>query len=252
MIIDLSGTVALVTGARHGIGAAAALALAQSGTTVFACGRREGDCAEIVAQIAAAGGKAFDMDLDVADLGSIRSRVEAVATRSGRLDIVVNNAAIIEPMARIADLDAEAFDLAMRTNVSGPAALVAAAWPHFAGGGRIINLLSGAALRPLTGWAAYCSSKAALLMLTRAADLEGAEHGIRSFGLAPGLVDTPMQASIRAVHVNEISDIPQSKLSAPQDAGRAIAWLASGRGDDYAGGMIDLRDAAFRARMDVA
>ncbi len=166
----------------------------------------------------------------MADLANVKSRIDEIAGRLGRLDIVVNNAATIEPMATIADLDAEKFDLAMRVNVSGAAAVVQAAWPHLEGHGRIVNLLSGAALRPLNGWAAYCSSKAALLMLTRAIDEEGKASGIRCFGIAPGLVDTAMQASIRAAGINEVSKIPQENLSDPAVSAGAIAWLASGYG----------------------
>lgn len=242
----LAGQVALVTGARHGIGAAAALALADGGAAVIVSGRREGDCAGVVSAIVARGGDAADMALDLGATGAIRQRVDAAAAAFGRLDIVVNNAGVIEPMAPIAALEPADFDHAMRINVTGPAAVIAAAWGHFGAGGRVINVLSGAALNPLAGWAAYCSSKAALLMLTRACDLEGAPQGIRCFGLAPGLVDTAMQAKIRAARINAISDIPQSKLSGPEAAARAIAWLASGAGDAHAGTMIDVRDEAIR------
>lgn len=251
MTVDLTGKVALVTGARRGIGAAAAVALAQAGATVAAAGRRAGDCAALVEEITAAGGKAFDHAMDVADLTGIAARIEALVERAGRLDVIVNNAGVIEPMSRLDALDAAAFDLAMRTNVSGPAAIIAAAWPHFRTGGRVINILSGAATRPLIGWAAYCSSKAALLMLTRAAELEGAAAGIHCFGLAPGLVDTAMQASIRAAKINSISDIPQEKLSTPRDAALAIAWLASGAGDAHAGTMVDIRNDDFRNEVGV-
>jgi NAD(P)-dependent dehydrogenase (short-subunit alcohol dehydrogenase family) len=78
--------------------------------------------------------------------------------------------------------------------------------------------------------------------------MEGAPLGIRCFGLAPGLVDTAMQASIRAAQINAISNIPREKLSSPDAAARAIAWLAGGEGDDYAGNMVDVRDEGFRAR----
>ena len=83
-------------------------------------------------------------------------------------------------------------------------------------------------------------------MLTRSTELEGAPAGIRCFGIAPGLVDTAMQATIRAAHINAISDIPQSRLSSPDEAGAAIAWLASGAGDGSAGVMVDIRDVDFR------
>ncbi|MDX3974876.1 SDR family oxidoreductase [Shinella sp.] len=245
---DLSGRTALVTGARHGLGAATAIALAEAGATVAVCGRKAGDCAEVVAAIEKAGGRAIDTALDVADLANVRGRIAEIVGRLGRLDIVVNNAATIEPMAPIGALDMERFDLAMRINVSGAAAVVNAAWPHLAGHGRIVNLLSGAATRPLHGWAAYCSGKAALLMLTRAIDEEGKAEGIRCFGIAPGLVDTAMQASIRAAGINEVSNIPQEKLSDPKVAAQAIAWLASGAGDEYAGTMADVRDTDFMAK----
>ncbi|GLR53521.1 SDR family oxidoreductase [Shinella yambaruensis] len=249
MTIDLAGRTAIVTGARHGLGAATAIALAGAGARVAVCGRRAGDCAAVVQAIEEAGGRALDAALDVADLANVKSRVAEIADRLGGLDVVVNNAATIEPMAPVAALDAEKFDLAMRVNVSGAAAVVTAAWPRLAGHGRIVNLLSGAAVRPLHGWAAYCSGKAALLMLTRAIDAEGKVEGIRCFGIAPGLVDTAMQASIRAAGINEVSSIPQEKLSDPKVAAKAIAWLASGAGDDYAGAMVDVRDTDFMAKV---
>jgi NAD(P)-dependent dehydrogenase (short-subunit alcohol dehydrogenase family) len=245
---SLVGKTALVTGARGGIGAATARALAEAGAAVAVCGRKPGDGAATVAAIEAAGGKAFDHALDVGDLAAVKARVAAGAERLGRLDIVVNNAGVIEPMAPLAAIDPMAFDRALRINVSGPAAIIAAAWPWLMGGGRVVNLLSGAALRPLHGWAAYCAGKAALLMLTQSVELEGAAAGIHCFGLAPGLVDTGMQAAIRAAHINAISDIPQEKLSSPGSAARAIAWLAAGAGDDLGGTMIDVRDGDFRRR----
>ena len=249
MIAGLAGKTAIVTGARHGLGAATAIALAEAGVTVAVCGRKAGDCAAVVEAIERAGGRALDAALDVGDLAAVNGRISDIADRLGQLDIVVNNAATIEPMAAIAALDMEKFDMAMRVNVSGVAAVVAAAWPRLAGHGRIVNLLSGAAVRPLHGWAAYCSGKAALLMLTRAIDEEGRGEGIRCFGIAPGLVDTAMQASIRAAGINEVSSIPQENLADPKVAARAIAWLASGAGDGYAGTMADVRDADFMAKV---
>ncbi|KKB11054.1 hypothetical protein VE25_14835 [Devosia geojensis] len=240
----LSGKVALVTGARRGLGAATAIALADLGATVIACGRRPGDCADVVAAIKAEGGKADDLALDVADIAAIPARVAAAILRHGGIDILVNNAATIEPMAPLARLDPAGFDLAMRVNVSGPAALVAALWPAMAarGGGRIVNVVSGAAREALPGWAAYCTSKAALLMLTRSIALEGADAKILGFAFAPGLVDTDMQAAIRESRINRVADIPRENLLPPEIPARAIARLAAGAHDDLSGSYIDIRD----------
>lgn len=245
----LAGKVALVTGARTGLGAATVAALAGAGATVIATGRRAGDCAEVVASVRTKGGVATDLALDVSDLAAIPGRITEAMDLHGRIDVLVNNAATIAPMARLADLDATAFDRALTLNVSGPAALVAALWTHLAGG-RVINVVSGAANRAIAGWAAYCASKAALMMLTRSIELEGAEAGIRAFGFAPGLVDTDMQAGIRAARINEISDIPRENLLPPGRPAAVIAWLASGKADDLAGQYIDIRADGLLGRVD--
>jgi NAD(P)-dependent dehydrogenase (short-subunit alcohol dehydrogenase family) len=151
-------------------------------------------------------------------------------------------------MAPLRDLDAIAFDAALRLNVSGPAALVAALWPHLEGG-RVINIVSGAANRALPGWAAYCASKAALLMLTHSIALEGAAFGLKAFAFAPGLVDTAMQAGIRAARINAISDVPQEDLSPPSIPAKVIAWLATGVGDEFSDTFLDIRQPGLLDRV---
>lgn len=246
----LEGRRALVTGARAGIGAATGRALAAAGAHVALTGRREGDCAALAEEITAAGGQAFDHALDVADLAAVAGRVDAAVGRLGGLDIVINNAATIGPQARLADLDAEAFDTCQRTNLSGAAAVITAAWRHMArNGGRILNVASGAAVRPIEGWAAYCASKAGLVMLTRQVALEGEADGILAFALAPGLVDTAMQGAIREAGVNAVAEIPRERLDPPERSAEAIAWLVSGAADDLAGLMQDIRDPDLRARL---
>ena len=245
----LEGKVALVTGARAGLGAATVAALAAFGATVIASGRRDGDCNDVVDAVTANGGAASDFRLDVADLEAIPQRVAEALRCHGRIDILVNNAATIAPMALLPEIDARAFDAALTINVSGPAALTAALWPHF-GGGRIVNISSGAATSAVLGWAAYCASKAALLMLTKSIALEGEATGIRGFALAPGLVDTGMQAAIRGAKINAVSDIPQENLDPPERAAQVIAWLATGLGDDLAGDYVDVRQPGLQARVD--
>ncbi|WP_136615883.1 MULTISPECIES: SDR family NAD(P)-dependent oxidoreductase [Mesorhizobium] len=244
----LDGKVALVTGARTGLGAATVVALAKLGATVIASGRHAGDCSAVVDAVTVTGGVASDFMLDVADLDAIPHRVAEALKLHGRIDILVNNAATIAPMARLVELDAGAFDAALTLNVSGPAALTTALWPHF-GGGRIVNIVSGAATRAMSGWAAYCASKAALLMLTRSIQLEGEASGILGFALAPGLVDTGMQAAIRDARINAVSDIPRENLDPPERAAQAIAWLATGLADDLAGDYVDVRQPGLQERV---
>lgn len=246
---SLAGKVALVTGARGGMGAATVLALAEAGATVIATGRRDGDCAEVVAAVVARGGKAADFALDVGDLAAIPARAAAALALYGRVDILVNNAATIAPMAKLSALDPLAFDRSLTVNVSGPAALVSALWPSLKGG-RVINVVSGAANHAMSGWSAYCAGKAALLMLTRSIELEGADIGLRGFAFAPGLVDTDMQASIRAAKINQISDVPRENLQPPERPARVIAWLAAGAADDLAGQYVDIRQEGLMARVD--
>src|SRR4051812_18772895 len=114
----LEGKVALVTGARAGLGAATVAALAAFGATVIASGRRDGDCNDVVDAVTANGGAASDFRLDVADLEAIPQRVAEALRRHGRIDILVNNAATIAPMALLPEIDARAFDAALTINVS--------------------------------------------------------------------------------------------------------------------------------------
>jgi NAD(P)-dependent dehydrogenase (short-subunit alcohol dehydrogenase family) len=245
---DLHGKLALVTGARTGLGAASALALAQRGAEVIVSGRKSGDCDHVVHRIRNAGGTAHDFAIDVADISAIPSAMATLTNEFGRLAVLVNNAATIAPMALLRDLDAIAFDAALRLNVSGPAALVSALWPHLSGG-RVINIVSGAANRALPGWAAYCASKAALLMLTHSMALEGAASGLKAFAFAPGLVDTAMQAEIRAARINAISDVLQDTLLPPSTPAAVIAWLAAGYGDDLTDTFIDIRQPGLLDRV---
>ena len=108
---------------------------------------------------------------------------------------------------------------------------------------------SGAAHRPLEGWSAYCSGKAALAMLTRAVALEHAAEGIRVFGFAPGTIDTDMQVTIRASGVNQISRIPRGDLAPVSHPAQAIVYLCGSGADDLAGQELSLRDEDLRCRV---
>lgn len=248
---SLSGKVIIVTGASRGIGEAASLALAKEGATIM-CAARDGKRAGEVAQaIVAAGGVASARACDVSEYAACEALVAETVGRFGRLDVLVNNAGVIEPIASVAESDPAQWARNIEINLIGAYYGIRAVLPHMLanGGGTIVNLSSGAAIRPLEGWSAYCTGKAGVHMLTRAVALENADKGIRIFGFQPGTTDTDMQVTIRASGVNQISQIPRENLYPVAQPATAIVYLCTPAADDLAGGEVNLRDDAFRARI---
>ena len=242
-MIDLSGNVALVTGASRGIGAAAARRLARAGAKVVLAAR-SGDALEAVGgAIVGAGGDAVSIETDVTEYAQVAAAVALAIDRYGRLDILVNNAGLIEPIARIADSDPAAWGHVADINYKGVYHGLRAAIPEMlaGGGGTIVNISSGAATSALEGWSHYCSAKAAVLMLTRCAHMEYGEHGIRVVGLSPGTVATEMQDAIKASGINPVSRIDSSTHIAPEWVAEAIAWLCTDAGAPYAGADFSLK-----------
>ena len=251
---QLTGKVIVVTGASRGIGAAAALALAKEGATIV-CAARDGKLAGDIAQsIVASGGVATGRACDVSDYAACQALVAVTVGRYGRLDVLVNNAGVIEPIASVAESDPAAWARNIQINLTGAYYAIRAALPGMiaAGGGTIVNLSSGAAIRPLEGWSAYCSGKAGVHMLTRAVALENADQGIRIFGFQPGTTDTDMQVAIRASGVNPVSQIPRENLYPVSQPATAIVYLCTPAADDLNGQEVNLRDDAFRARIGLA
>jgi 3-oxoacyl-[acyl-carrier protein] reductase len=250
----LSGKVVIVTGASRGIGAAAAEALAGAGAAVMLTARDGKLAAKVAGQIEAAGGKAAAQACDVADYAAVEALVAATTQRFGRPDILINNAGVIEPIATIAGSDPAAWARNVQINLVGAFNAVRAVLPGMvaAGGGTIVNVSSGAALRPLEGWSAYCAGKAGMAMLTRAIMLEEGGHGIRVFGFQPGTTDTDMQVLIRASGMNIISQIPRGNLTPVAEPAGAIVYLCTPDADDLVGAEFSLRDEAFRKRIGLA
>src|SRR5262249_40165607 len=152
-------------------------------------------------------------------------------------DALINNAGVIEPIATVADSDPAAWARNIEINLIGAYNPVRALLPRMikAGGGTIVNVSSGAAVRPLEGWSAYCAAKAGLAMLTRSIALENASDGIRVFGFQPGTTDTDMQVTIRASGVNMISQIPRANLTPVAHPAAAIVYLCTPEADDLVG-----------------
>ena len=245
MAIDLSGEVALVTGGSRGIGLAAAQALAAAGAKV-AVTARSGveEAAETV------GHGAIGLACNVSDPAQADAAVAAVTQRFGKVSLLINNAGVIDPIGPLAESDPAAWAQNITVNLSGVYTMARYALPGMisAGRGVILNVSSGAAHRPLEGWSAYCSAKAGVAMLTRALHLETHGQGIRTYGFAPGTVDTEMQVKIRASGVNQISQIPREKLGGVDQPATSIVYLCCDAAADLAGEELSIYDEAFRKR----
>lgn len=246
---ELKDKVVIITGAGRGIGAATAKAFAGAGAAVVVSARTVGAAQAVADQIAAGGGQAAAVACDVTDYGSVAALVEEAGRRFGRVDVLVNNAGVIEPIGRVADTDPAAWAQAVEINLVGAYHAVRAALPAMlrGAGGTIVNLLSGAAFKAMEGWSAYGSSKAGLAMLTRSIAHEYGEQGIRAIGFAPGLVDTAMQGQIRTSGINPISRLPRDTLTPPEEPAGVIVWLCTRAADGYVGRVdVDIRDPALR------
>ena len=239
------GKTAIVTGASRGIGAATALHLSDLGANVMLLARSGGEIADLAADIVDHGHEAEALTCDVADAASVANAVTATMDRWGRIDCVVNNAGLIDPIARIEDSDPAAWAKVVQVNVMGVYHILRETLPHLAGTeGTVVNVSSIAAVRALEGWSHYCASKAAVLSLTRSVAVE--HPGVTAVGLSPGTVATGMQRSIRASGLNPVSETPWESHIPPQWVAKAIAWLWDGGAVDYRGHDFSIKHAYGR------
>ncbi len=248
---ELTGKVALITGASRGIGAAAARAFSAAGAKVVLAARSTGQIESVATEIHSGGGEALAVACDVSDYTDVKALIDQALAFGGRLDILVNNAGVIDPIARLADSDPEAWARAADINYKGVYFGLRAAIPIMEqqGGGVIVNISSGAATSALEGWSHYCSSKAAALSLTKCAHAEVADKGVRVVGLSPGTVATDMQVAIKASGVNPVSTLEWSDHIPPEWVAQAIVWLSSDAAADIGGEDFILRDPENRRRV---
>jgi len=250
MMTGMTGKSVLITGASRGIGAAAAWAFAEAGAHVALAARSQAAIGTIAQEIADSGPRAIALPCDVAEFAQVADAVRATVQAFGRIDVLVNNAAVVDPIARLDAVDPDDWSTAIDINVKGVFHGIRAALPVMAamGGGTILNIGSGAATSPQEGWSAYCASKAAVAMLTKCADHEGRGQGVRALALSPGTVATDMQKTIRDSGVNPVSRLDWSEHVPPAWPAQALLWMCSADADEFLGQQVSLRERAIRRR----
>ncbi|TCD12422.1 L-iditol 2-dehydrogenase [Oricola cellulosilytica] len=238
----LDGKVALITGAARGIGKGFAQAYVAEGATVAI-----GDIDIKAAEAAAAdiGENAFAVKLDVTRQDSIDAAVEAVVTKAGKLDILVNNAALFDA-DNIVDITRESYDRLYSVNVAGTLFTMQAAARQMikqGHGGKIINMASQAGRRGESLVAVYCSTKAAVISLTQSAGLNLIRHGINVNAIAPGVVDgehwdhvDSMFAKLEGKKPGQkkaevAAGVPAGRFAVPADLAPMAVFLASSEAD---------------------
>ena len=246
----MQGQVVAITGASRGIGLEAARAFVAAGASV-ALLARDGAALETLAE--SLGPQALALPCDVSEAAALTAALAQAQGRFGRLDVMINNAGVIEPIARIVSADAAAWGRALDINLKGVFHGMQAALPilRAQGGGTVITLSSGAAHRPLEGWSAYCAAKAGAAMLSRALHEEEGQW-LRVLSLSPGTVATDMQRAIRASGLNAVSRIDWAEHIPADWPARALVWMCSPAADRWKGQEISLRDAAIRRELGLA
>jgi len=252
--IDLSGRVALVTGASSGLGLQFAKTLATAGAAVVLAGRRVERLKSLRAEIEAAGGDAHVVVLDVTDHASIKSAVAHAETEMGTIDILVNNSGVGSTQ-KLTDVMPEDYDHVMNTNTKG-AFFVAqevgkrmiarskGAAPGTFTGGRIVNIASVAGLRVLGQIGVYCMSKAAVVHMTRAMALEWGRYGINVNAICPGYIDTEINHHHWATEQGHklVASMPRKRVGQPQDLDVVLMMLCANESHFVNGSVIQADD----------
>jgi 3-oxoacyl-[acyl-carrier protein] reductase len=227
--MEFAGKIALVTGASSGIGAGIARRLARGGATVAVhYGSKEANAAAVVAEIEKDGGSAFIVGGDVSKPDRAQAIVEAVVARTGRIDILVNNAGILE-FALFGQIDPASFERQFAVNALSVLLMMQAAVPHFPeAGGRIVNVSTNLAYRPIEGCVVYSASKAAVSAMTEGFSKELARRAITVNAVAPGATATPMTAWLSDDLRRGIEQAtPLGRMAQPDDVADVVAFLAS-------------------------
>lgn len=241
----LSGQTVLITGASRGIGAAAAREFSKNGSNVVLFARDKDSIDTIANEI---GQQALAIAGDISVFADVQRAIQTTVQRFGKLEVLINNAAALEPISHQADADPELWGKLIDINIKGVFYANRCALPIMLknGGGTIITVSSGAAHNPIEAWSAYCTSKAGAAMLTSCTDHENRHQGIRAMGLSPGTVATQMQRDIKASGINPVSQLDWSDHITPVWPAKVLVWMCGPEADEFIGKEISLREDYIR------
>lgn len=250
MSFDLTGKVALVTGASQGLGARFAETLAASGAAVAVAARQVAKLEDLAERIRGAGGTAHAVAMDVTDPASVTAAIADAEAALGALDVLVNNAGIAVQKPFL-EMEPEDYDLVLDTNLKGCFLVAQAAARRMkeSGGGSIINISSVLGTEVIGALSTYCASKGGLLQLNRAMALELSRYGIRVNAIAPGYIETSINSGFFKTEPGQkmVKTIPQRRLGQPDDLDGALLLLASDQGAYMTGSLITV-DGGFVLR----
>ena len=252
--IDLSGRVALITGASSGLGEQFAKTLAKAGAAVSLAGRRTERLKTLRAEIEGSGGDAHVVHLDVTDHSSIKSAVAHTETELGSIDILINNSGVASTQS-LTEVTQDDYDYVMDTNTRGAFFVAQEVGKRMLGrakgsnpgtftGGRIVNIASMAGLRVLSQIGVYCMSKAAVVHMTRAMALEWGRYGINVNAICPGYIDTEINHHVWETDrgLQLIDMLPRKRVGQPKDLDTTLLMLCANESHFINGAIIQADD----------